>query len=148
MPKFLGFDHIDARVPSLIAVEPFYDAFFPLLGLTRKGQAHVDAAGDWHEPGPGKPANASEYYEIPEAGATSFFIGIIEDPSMQVVRTRIAFRVPHGELEGWVQRLRDLGARNIEPSADLQEYPAIFFEDPIGTRLEVCARQPRAATTG
>jgi hypothetical protein len=25
MPKFLGFDHIDMRVPSLAAVEAFYD---------------------------------------------------------------------------------------------------------------------------
>jgi len=142
MPKFLGFDHIDARVPSLIAVEPFYDALLPLLGLTSKKQAHVDAAGDWHEPGPGKSANASEYYETPEPGKAAFFIGIIEDATMTVTRTRIAFRVT-SDLPGWEQRLRDLGARNIERSADLEAYPAIFFEDPLGTRLEVSARKPR-----
>jgi len=144
MPRFLGVDHIDARVPSLIAVEPFYDALMPLFGLTKKVQAHVDAAGDWHEPGPGKPANASEFYETPEPGQAACFIGIIEDPTMTVTRTRIAFKVAAAELESWEQRLRDVGARNIERSADVEAYPAIFFEDPIGTRLEVCARKPRA----
>jgi hypothetical protein len=112
--------------------------------LTFKTQAHVDAAGDWHEPGPGKAPNASEYYETPEPGNAAFFIGIIEDATMTATRTRIAFRVSATELAGWEQRLRDLGARNIERSADLEAYPAIFFEDPLGTRLEVCARKPRA----
>jgi hypothetical protein len=144
MHKFPGFDHIDMRVPSLIAVEPFYDALLPLLGLTFKKQAHVDAAGDWHEPGPGRAANASEYYETAEPGNAACFIGIIEDATMTVTRTRVAFRVAPAELPGWEQRLRDLGARNVERSADLEAYPAIFFEDPLGTRLEVSARKPRA----
>ena len=34
--RLLGLDHADIRVPSLAAVEAFYDAVMPGLGLSRK----------------------------------------------------------------------------------------------------------------
>ena len=41
--------------------------------------------------------------------------------------------------------LEDIGASRVEPSEDLESYPAIFFEDPAGTKLELAARMlPRA----
>jgi catechol 2,3-dioxygenase-like lactoylglutathione lyase family enzyme len=140
--SFHGFDHIDMRVRSLSAVETFYDALLPKLGLTRKHHAHVDARGEWHEPSDAKPYNAAEYYEELKIGAASFFIGVIEDPSMRPTATRVAFRIANrAELDGWERDLVSLGAVQVEPSADMEAYPAIFFEDPAGTRLELCARR-------
>jgi hypothetical protein len=39
--------------------------------------------------------------------------------------------------------VRNAGGRVIEWSIE-PTYPALFFEDPAGTRLEICARRPRA----
>jgi hypothetical protein len=144
--RFLGFDHIDVRVRSLPAVEPFYDRLLPELALPRKGHAHVDAAGAWHEAGDERAANAAEYYEAAASTDPPRFIGFIEDPAMTPTATRIAFRVgARDELEGWETKLREFGARNVERSEDMDGYPALFFEDPAGTKLELCARRPADA---
>ena len=135
----MGFDHVDTRVASLAHVEPFYDALMPKLGLPKKRYAHVDEAGDWHDPSPERPYNTVEYIEERQDGAGRF-IGFIEDRAMRPVSTRIAFRVERASLTGWLGVLVAMGARNVEPSADLDAYPAIFFEDAAGTRLEICAR--------
>jgi catechol-2,3-dioxygenase len=39
--------------------------------------------------------------------------------------------------------VRAAGGRIVEWSSD-DGYPALYFEDPVGTRLEICARRPRA----
>ena len=135
---FLGFDHIDTRVRSLAAVEEFYDRLMPKLGLTRKRFAHVDAQGDWHDVSEERPYNTVEYAEE-SADSPARFIGFIEDPNMQPVATRIAFRVQRGSLAEWETTLRSIGAQRIELSADPETYPAIFFEDASGTRLELHA---------
>lgn len=138
--RFMGFDHVDTRVTSLAAVEPFYDELMPKLGLTNKRFAYVDERGDWHGASAERPYNTVEYIEEREDGAAGRFIGFIEDRAMHPVATRIAFRVDRASLTGWIGVLTALGARNVEPSADLEAYPAIFFEDAAGTRLEICAR--------
>jgi catechol 2,3-dioxygenase-like lactoylglutathione lyase family enzyme len=140
VPQFAGFDHIDVRVRSLAGVESFYDALMPLLGLSRKSYALVE--GDvWTDlPGPAG-HNAIEFFEPLEPGHTAFFIGFIEDPKHLPQGTRIAFRdTAPFDAAGWIARLRALGARAVEPSDDLATYPAVFFEDPAGTKLEICAR--------
>lgn len=143
MSGFLGFDHIDTRVKSLAAVEPFYDRLMARLGLPRKKHSFVDEAGDWHSLDAGRQYNVAEYFEEPQPDRAVFFIGFIEDPAMRPVLTRIAFRVPAPlDVEKWLRFLREMGAMNIEPSATMEEYPAIFFEDPAGTKLEVVARKP------
>jgi len=143
MPKFCGFDHVDARVPSLAVVEAFYDRLLPALGLSRTKYSHVDARGDWHDVDAHHPANTKEYYEIVEPGGLPSFVGIIEDRTMQPTLTRVAFRVgTRGELDEWEPRLREWGAKNVEWCADMDAYPAVFFEDPAGTKLELCARNP------
>ena len=43
-------------------------------------------------------------------------------------------------MQRW--RRRELGAVNVELSADMDAYPAVFFEDPAGTLLEIVARKP------
>jgi catechol 2,3-dioxygenase-like lactoylglutathione lyase family enzyme len=143
--QFEGFDHIDCRVRSLAAVESFYDALMPELGLPQKRFAYVDEAGDWHEISSDHPYNTVEYFERSQPGRTPFFFGLIERPDHQPGLTRIAFRVERArmlELEG---RLETMGARNVERSADLDAYPAVFFEDPHGTKLELVARRPAVA---
>jgi len=143
--QFQGFDHIDCRVRSLAAVEPFYDALMPELGLPHKRFAHVDAAGEWHEISSEHGYNAIEYYERSQPGRTPFFLGLIERAEHVPGLTRIAFRLERDrmlELEGL---LAAMGARNVERSEDLDAYPAVFFEDPAGTKLELVARRPAVA---
>lgn len=142
MTSFLGFDHIDTRVRSIKAVEPFYDKLMPALGLPEKSYAHVDSQGEWDEPAADKPYNAVEYHESPKPGVVRHFIGFIEDPTMTPVLTRIAFRAQApAELERWLVFLSSIGALCVERSAS-EKYPAIFFEDPVGTKLELVARAP------
>jgi|SRR5450755_117960 len=142
---FHGFDHIDMRVRSLDVVEKFYDELLAELGLTRKRLSHVDADGEWHEAGLERPYNVAEYYEPAERDKVAFFIGIIEDRGMTPVKTRVAFRLgSRAELDRLHRRLHEIGARSIEPSEDMDGYPAIFFEDAAGTKLEVCARHTPA----
>ena len=142
--SFLGFDHVDARVRSLARVETFYDALLPSLGLVDRTTSFVDADGLWHPSGPDERYNVVEYTEPPMPGHPSRFLGIIEDAGMEPVRTRIAFAVAskRAVLE-WVPRLEALGACNIELDDDMDGYPAVFFEDAVGTRLELCARRVR-----
>jgi catechol 2,3-dioxygenase-like lactoylglutathione lyase family enzyme len=64
---------------------------------------------------------------------------------MTPVLTRIAFRVGSAaEVEAWAADLPAHGALNVERSEDMAGYPAVFFEDPAGTKLEICALIPKA----
>jgi hypothetical protein len=45
------------------------------------------------------------------------------------------------EVLAWEGRLRALGATDIAFDDDMIGYPAIFFADPAGTQLEICARR-------
>lgn len=138
---FLGFDHVDLRVPALGVVEEFYDTFFPRLGLTRKHYAWVEFGGSsWNDATPER-YNAIEYHEEGVTGRLAAFFGVIEEPGAQPARGRIAFTVDVDALDEWEAALREMGAREIERGED--DYPAVFFTDPIGTRLEVCARRIR-----
>jgi hypothetical protein len=139
---FQGFDHIDLRVPVLGVVEAFYDAFLPRLGLTRKKYAWVEFGGSsWNDATPER-YNTVEYYEEGVDGRLPHFIGIIEETSAQAARGRIAFAVDADTLDDWERFLSEIGAREIERGDP--EYPALFFTDPLGTRLEVCARRLRS----
>jgi catechol 2,3-dioxygenase-like lactoylglutathione lyase family enzyme len=143
MARFLGVDHIDVRVRSLLDAEPFYDRLLPPLGLVRKTHSVVDHDGSWADAEPGGPHNVAEYFEEGVEGAPRF-LGVIEDSAMASSQTRIALRVASREaLLEWAGRLHAIGAQNVEVSEDLEAYAAIFFEDPCGTRLELCARTPR-----
>jgi catechol 2,3-dioxygenase-like lactoylglutathione lyase family enzyme len=143
--RFLGFDHIDVRVRSLALVEDFYDAIMPLLGLQRKTFAYIDPDGEWHDTDAGEHYVAVEYFEMAGPGAVERFIGFVEDPAMVPTSTRIAFHVADiAELVAWEAVLLENGARAVEYSADMHSYPALFFEDPAGTKLELCARRPRS----
>jgi hypothetical protein len=137
---FAGFDHVDCRVPDMKAVEPFYDQLMPALGLPDKRFCFVDSDGDWETNVPPERANTIEYYEPASAARPRHFIGFIEDREMKPTQTRIAFRLPGGTT--WQEMhalLLRISARNVEV-VDLEAYAAIFFEDPAGTRLEICWR--------
>jgi hypothetical protein len=143
MSDFVGFDHVDTRVRSLAAVEGFYDRLMPEIGLPEKDCHIVSPAGDWSRAKAGEKYNTIEYHERPADGRPAHFIGFVEDPSMTPVSTRIAFRIgPDSDLDHWIALLGRIGARNIEPSSSYEDWPAVFFEDPAGTKLEVVARTP------
>jgi catechol 2,3-dioxygenase-like lactoylglutathione lyase family enzyme len=138
---FSGIDHVDLRVPVLGVVEAFYDALFARLGLTRKTYAQVEFGGaSWNE-GSTEAYNAVEYHEEGVQGRPPSFFGVIEEAGAQPSRGRIAFVVAKETLDDWERALPALGAREIERSDDDESYPAVFFTDPLGTRLEVCARR-------
>ena len=136
--EFLGYDHIDCRVRSLAAVEPFYDDLMPVIGLTEKRYAYVDSDGDWHKEFTDN-YNAVEYYEPEHPTKPRRFMGLIESPLHRNNETRIAFRVTIDQVAMLTLMLERIGAQNIEESDD-PEYPAVFFEDPAGTKLEFIGR--------
>jgi catechol 2,3-dioxygenase-like lactoylglutathione lyase family enzyme len=138
--EFLGFDHLDVRVSSLPLVEEFYDRLMPLLGFTRKRTAFVDASGEWFDAASDGTYNAAEYYTPRRPGAISSFIAFIERADHAPPLTRIALRVE--DASEWLPALREIGARNIELSEEMTVYPAVFFEDPAGTKLELVSRSP------
>lgn len=125
---------------SLAAVESFYDALMPELGLPRKRFSYVDDAGDWHEASADHRYNTIEFFEEAQPDRATFFMGLIERPDHVPGATRIAFRIEHARLLEVESFLREIGARNVERGEDFESYPAIFFEDPAGTKLEVVAR--------
>jgi catechol 2,3-dioxygenase-like lactoylglutathione lyase family enzyme len=141
--KILGLDHADIRVPSLAAVEAFYDALLPALGLSRKSESHVGADGEWYDVDTMHARNVAEYHTPIVAGEAGWFVGFIEDPGMTPIGTRIAFALDEeANLPAIEPLVRAAGGRVVEWSID-PGYPALFFEDPAGTRLEICARRPR-----
>ena len=135
-----GLDHIDMRVPALVVVEAFYDAFAQRLGLTTKRYAKVGFGGSSWEDGSPDDYNAVEYYADPVPGRARVFFGVIEEVDAQPSKSRLAFAVAENELDEWERALPGFGAREIERGD--ASYPAVFFTDPLGTRLEVCARRP------
>ncbi|HXM07459.1 MAG TPA: hypothetical protein VN936_08340, partial [Candidatus Acidoferrum sp.] len=73
-----------------------------------------------------------------------WFIGFVEDASNVANATRLAFALDDEAALAAVETLvRAASGRIVEWSSDA-DYPALFFEDPLGTRLEICARRPRA----
>jgi catechol 2,3-dioxygenase-like lactoylglutathione lyase family enzyme len=140
MSRTGGIDHVDMRVAALGVVERFYDAFAQRLGLTVKRYARVEFGGASWDDGTPENYNAVEYYAEPVSGTRRTFFGVIEEPDAQPSRSRIAFAVAEDELDEWARLLPGIGAREIERGEP--SYPAVFFTDPLGTRLEVCARRP------
>lgn len=142
--KLHGLDHADIRVRSLADVERFYDDLMPPLGLPRKTEAHVGDDGEWYDVDAAHPRNVIEYHTPIVPGSPGWFVGFIEDPQTGATATRIAFTLDgEAALPAVEALLHQAGARVIESSNE-PGYPAIFFEDPVGTRLEICARRPRA----
>ena len=55
--------------------------------------------------------------------------------------TRIAFRVEYKRMNELIALLGKIGAINVELSETMETYPAVFFEDPAGTKLELIGRE-------
>jgi catechol 2,3-dioxygenase-like lactoylglutathione lyase family enzyme len=145
--KLLGLDHADIRVPSLAAVEGFYDAILPALGLSRKMASHVGPDGEWYDLDASRPANAIEYCTPLDPSSIGWFVGFIEDEGTVPTATRIALALEsEADLAAVEKIVRDAGARVVERSTDAG-YPALFFQDPVGTRLEFCARRRHSSGT-
>jgi catechol 2,3-dioxygenase-like lactoylglutathione lyase family enzyme len=139
---FLGIDHVDSRVPALGAVETFYDELMRRLGLTGKHYAMVTFGGEQWDEGTPERYNAVEYHEEGVTGRPALFFGVIEEVGAEPARGRVAFAVTEDSLDEWHRFLNEIGAREVERS-ESEWYPAVFFTDPLGTRLEVVARRSK-----
>jgi len=139
VPEFYGFDHVDCRVRSLAAVESFYDDLMPEVGLTEKRYAYVDPDGEWHREFDAY--NAIEYYEPEHPTKPRRFFGLIENPLHRNNDTRVAFRVEYKRMNEFITLLGRVGAVHVELSEEMETYPAVFFEDPAGTKLELIGRE-------
>ncbi len=144
--RLCGIDHVDVRVSSLAAVERFYDELLPVLGLPRKTESHVGLDGEWRDVDALHARNVIEYSTPIDRAALGWFIGFIEDATTTVNKTRIAFALDSEDDLVKIEILvRAAGGRVVEWSSE-EKYPALFFEDPSGTRLEICARRPPQPT--
>lgn len=113
----------------------------PAIGLTEKRYAYVDPDGNWHREF--DTYNTIEYYEPEHPTKPRRFFGIIENPLHRSNDTRIAFRVAYEGMNELIALLRKIDAPALELSDDMQAYPGVFFEDPMGTRLELTGREVR-----
>jgi catechol 2,3-dioxygenase-like lactoylglutathione lyase family enzyme len=138
VPTFYGYDHVDCRVRSLAAVESFYDELMPEIGLPDKQYAYVDSSGEWHDEF--DTYNAISYHEEPHPTMPTRFFDLVESPLHRNNETRIAFRVERKRLHELAALLRRIGAESVDTSDIETDYPAIFFEDPAGTKLELIGR--------
>lgn len=122
------FGHLDLRVTSLAAAEPFYAALLPALGFAKT--YHGGAWRAWANETP-----------LPAAA----YMAVTEDPDHRPNANRLAFWVADRES---VDRLaaiaRDHGALNWETPELMPygpSYYATYFEDPSGNRLEIYCRE-------
>jgi predicted enzyme related to lactoylglutathione lyase len=120
------FSHIDLRVSDPDAVRPFYDALMALFGTE-----------------PTTPRVVRYGYTRRYGSIRADFFNIFADPDTRPTATRIAFAAPSTAFVDEVADVvRTHGGQNIEgPQYFDQHHPtfyAVFFEDPLGNRFEVC----------
>ncbi len=120
------FSHIDFRVSDAQAVRPFYDALMALFGTE-----------------PTAVRTARYGYTRRYGSVRADFLNVYEDPQARPTTMRIAFAAPSRAFVDEVARVvRERGARDVEgPAYFEQHHPtfyAVFFEDPLGNRFEVC----------
>lgn len=126
MYPFPLFSHIDLRVSDADAVRPFYDALMALFGTE-----------------PTTPRVVRYGYTRRYGSVRADFLDIFSDPDARPTATRIAFAAPSTAFVDEVSVIvRTRGGKNIEgPQYFDQHHPtfyAVFFEDPLGNRFEVC----------
>lgn len=124
--QFPLFSHIDLRVSDANAVRPFYDALMALFGTE-----------------PTTPRVVRYGYTRRYGSVRADFFNVFEDRAARPSATRIAFAAPSRAFVDEAARVvRQYGGVNIEgPAYFSQHHPtfyAIFFEDPLGNRFEVC----------
>ena len=123
------FDHVDLRVASVEASQPFYDALLPAVGFSEND---VDGSG-------------LLYYFRRIDGRVQEAVTLVDDPEHRPNRARIAFGAATPED---VDRITAIavaaGATAVEPPAACPEYSptyyAAFFDDPEGNALEIVYR--------
>jgi predicted enzyme related to lactoylglutathione lyase len=120
------FSHIDLRVSDADAVRPFYDALMALFGTE-----------------PTTPRVVRYGYTRRYGRIRADFFNIFEDSNASPTATRIAFAAPSTAFVDEVADVvRTHGGQNIEGPQYFEQHDptfyAVFFEDPLGNRLEVC----------
>lgn len=120
------YSHIDLRVRDPDAVRPFYDALMALFGTE-----------------PTTVRTARYGYTRRYGSIRADFLNIYSDPDARPTATRIAFAAPSRAFVDEVAAVvRAHGGQNIEGPAYFEQHHstfyAVFFEDPLGNRFEVC----------
>jgi len=119
--------HMDLRVASLAAAEPFYDALLPALGFTERYHGAKWKVWATTEPLPG----------------TAYF-AVTESEEHAANENRIAFWVASREdVERVAAVAHEAGALDLSGPKEMPYGPgyyAAFFADPSGNRLEVYVR--------
>jgi hypothetical protein len=120
------YSHVDLRVSDADLVRPFFDALMALFG-TEATTPRVVRYG----------------YTRRYGKVRADFFNVFEDPQARPTATRIAFAAPSTAFVDQVAHVvRNCGGRNIEgPQYFGEHHPtfyAVFFEDPLGNRFEVC----------
>jgi catechol 2,3-dioxygenase-like lactoylglutathione lyase family enzyme len=132
---FPGLDHVDLRVNSIDVVRPFYDVLMPALGLTEVTVYDEDGSVEYYEP-------------ARHDGPRSFF-GLHQHPGHVPDQSRIAFTATMpSEVDRLAAIVREAGGQAIEGPEipySAEQYYAVFFEDPEGTKFEICFRRAHRA---
>ncbi|MBV9333211.1 MAG: VOC family protein [Candidatus Eremiobacteraeota bacterium] len=120
------FSHIDFRVSDAQVVRPFYDALMGLFGTE-----------------PTTVRTARYGYTRRYGSVRADFFNVYEDPQARPTATRIALAAPSRAFVDEVARVvREHGAREVDGPALLEQahptFYAVYFEDPLGNRFEVC----------
>ena len=120
------YSHIDFRVSNAEAVRPFFDALMALFDTE-----------------PTTPRVVRYGYTRRYGTVRADFFNVFEDSEAKPTATRIAFSAPSCTFVNEVAEVvRRHGGRNIEgPAYFEQHHPtfyAVFFEDPLGNKFEVC----------
>jgi catechol 2,3-dioxygenase-like lactoylglutathione lyase family enzyme len=120
------YSHIDFRVSDAEAVRPFFDALMALFDTE-----------------PTTPRVVRYGYTRRYGKVRADFFNVFEDPEAKPTATRIAFAAPSvAFVDRVAEVVRSNGAQNVEgPQYFEQHHPtfyAVFFEDPLGNKFEVC----------
>ena len=120
------YSHIDFRVSDAEAVRPFYDALMALFDTQ-----------------PTTPRVVRYGYTRRYGAVRADFFNVFEDSEAKPTATRIAFSAPSRVFVDEVANVvRRNGGKSIEgPAYFEQHHPtfyAVFFEDPLGNKFEVC----------
>jgi catechol 2,3-dioxygenase-like lactoylglutathione lyase family enzyme len=120
------FDHIDLRVPELVAARSFYAKIGPVLGFP-----YVEGGPEWIC------FCATQYPEVGE------YIAITENRACNPNNVCYAlWAQSRAEVDRIASALREAGVPALEgPAMFYRGHYAVYFEDPFGNRFEVCYRE-------
>jgi hypothetical protein len=117
-------------------VERFYDALLPALGLSRKTESHVDTNGERRTVDARHPRNAIEYSTPSRLERRAGSSALARRPAWSRPG-RVSPSPPTAKAALRDSRRSCATCGRVVEWSDDDDYPALFFEDPVGTRSDV-----------